>query len=85
MYLPLCAIIDKKYFGVHGGISPNLQKISSIQDNIDEIEKVDRFVELASTGLICDLLWSDPTDDNCETFKTNNLRSCSYFYSSKQS
>ena len=29
--LPLCAVIDKKYFAVHGGISPQCKSIKEIQ------------------------------------------------------
>lgn len=42
--LPLCAIIDNTYFCVHGGISPDAMKISKKKYNIDEIERLNRFV-----------------------------------------
>jgi serine/threonine-protein phosphatase 2B catalytic subunit len=29
--LPLCAIIDQKYFAVHAGISPSCQTLEEIQ------------------------------------------------------
>jgi diadenosine tetraphosphatase ApaH/serine/threonine PP2A family protein phosphatase len=34
--LPVAAVIDKKYFAVHGGISPNFNKV-------EEIQQIDRF------------------------------------------
>jgi serine/threonine-protein phosphatase 2B catalytic subunit len=34
--MPISAIVDGKYFAMHGGISPELSKI-------DQIEKINRF------------------------------------------
>lgn len=34
--MPLACIVDNKYFGMHGGISPELTKL-------DQIEKINRF------------------------------------------
>ncbi|KAI0794857.1 Metallo-dependent phosphatase [Abortiporus biennis] len=51
--LPVTALIDGKFFCVHGGISPELQTLA-------DIETLDRFAEPASHGLLCDLLWADP-------------------------
>jgi len=55
--LPLAAVLNCKligrFFCVHGGLSPNIQ-------TLDEIQSLDRFVEVPSDGPICDLLWSDP-------------------------
>lgn len=58
--LPIAAIIGRKIFCVHGGISPNLQ-------TIDDISKLNRFIEPERVGDLADLLWSDPTDD-CSRF-----------------
>ncbi|KIP05741.1 hypothetical protein PHLGIDRAFT_517540 [Phlebiopsis gigantea 11061_1 CR5-6] len=54
--LPLTALIDGKFFAVHGGISPHLDRIS-------DLAQLDRFMEPPSSGLLCDLLWADPADD----------------------
>ena len=63
--LPLAATIDNKYFCVHGGISPDLTSIGMMIFNIkDELQKIRRNVEVPEKGLLCDLLWSDPTDDD---------------------
>jgi serine/threonine-protein phosphatase 2B catalytic subunit len=51
--LPVAALLDGKFFCVHGGISPELHTVS-------DIDRVNRFMEPASSGLLCDLLWSDP-------------------------
>lgn len=52
-YLPLCAIVQDTIFCVHGGLSPNLESIS-------DIENVTRPVDIPSEGFLANLLWSDP-------------------------
>ena len=54
-YLPLAAVIDTKIFCVHGGLCPSFHSIS-------QLDFVDRFIELPRSGLILDVLWSDPFD-----------------------
>lgn len=69
--LPLCAIVNEKIFCVHGGISPNLK-------NINDINKINRFTPIPDGGLMCDLLWSDPSNTN-ETWGTSSRGvSCTY-------
>jgi serine/threonine-protein phosphatase 4 catalytic subunit len=53
--LALGAVIDNKLFAVHGGISPKLPTVSSI-------DLLDRKQEVPVEGPMCDLLWSDPED-----------------------
>ena len=55
--MPLCAVIDKTIFCVHGGLSPLIT-------TIDQIRLINRKGEIPHEGAICDLLWSDPTDEN---------------------
>lgn len=45
---------------------------------------MNRFVEIPEQGVLCDLLWSDPTDDTADNWAANKNRSCSYFYSRVQ-
>jgi serine/threonine-protein phosphatase 2A catalytic subunit len=54
-YLPLSAIVDSKFFCLHGGLSPNIE-------SLDHIRMIDRFHEVPNEGTMCDLLWSDPED-----------------------
>jgi serine/threonine-protein phosphatase PP1 catalytic subunit len=51
--LPVAAMIDDKIFCMHGGLSPDLNKI-------EDIQKIFRPVEIPDNGLLCDLVWSDP-------------------------
>ncbi|ELP90051.1 serine/threonine protein phosphatase 2A catalytic subunit alpha isoform, putative [Entamoeba invadens IP1] len=53
--LPLAAVIDQRYFCVHGGLSPSLKKI-------DQISMLNRVREVPHEGPMCDLLWSDPEE-----------------------
>ena len=51
--LPVAALIDEKIFCMHGGLSPELK-------NMDQIKNIMRPTDVPDTGLLCDLLWSDP-------------------------
>ncbi|KAI5169890.1 serine/threonine-protein phosphatase 2B catalytic subunit [Pancytospora epiphaga] len=76
MCLPLAAVIQRKAFCCHGGISPDLKRLS-------DINKINRQVEVEYTGLICDIMWADPhTDYSAErkTWVENHKRRCSFFY-----
>ena len=53
-HLPLAAVIGKKVFCAHGGISTD-EKVM-----LDDIKKIKRGCEPPETSLMSDLLWSDP-------------------------
>lgn len=52
-HLPLAAVIENKVFVTHGGIPVN-------PTTLDEIKKIKRGCEPPESGLMSDLLWSDP-------------------------
>ncbi|XP_059445276.1 serine/threonine-protein phosphatase PP1 isozyme 2-like [Corylus avellana] len=54
--LPVAALIDEKILCMHGGLSPDLH-------NLDEIRNMQRPCDVPDNGLLCDLLWSDPSKD----------------------
>lgn len=80
--LPLACVLNKQFFCVHGGISPEL-------GYVDDIKNINRFQETPAFGLMCDLLWSDPLENFesqqslSETFIHNSVRGCSYYYTYK--
>ena len=51
--LPVAALIDEKIFCMHGGLSPELKELQ-------QIKNIMRPTDVPDTGLLCDLLWSDP-------------------------
>lgn len=77
-HLPIAAVVDKKFFCVHGGISPSLGMV-------EEINEIDRFMDPPRKSLFCDLLWSDPHESYGQEggkalFTPNRVRGCSYSY-----
>ena len=71
-WMPVAALIDDKIFCVHGGLSPELS-------TLDQISKLTRPVEVPNSGLLCDILWSDPSNDS-ESWKEND-RGVSFTFS----
>jgi serine/threonine-protein phosphatase PP1 catalytic subunit len=63
-YMPISGIVSKKIICMHGGLSNHLEKI-------DNIKQINRPTEIPDTGLLCDLLWSDPCDDLPTDWGTN--------------
>jgi len=53
-WLPVAAIVSERIICMHGGLSPSLL-------NVVEIDKIPRPAVVPDTGLLCDLLWADPT------------------------
>ncbi len=51
--LPVAALVDEKILCMHGGLSPELQ-------NLQQIADLQRPCDIPDSGLLCDLLWSDP-------------------------
>jgi serine/threonine-protein phosphatase PP1 catalytic subunit len=54
--LPVAAVIDEKIFCVHGGLSPE-------HHSMDQVKRIPRPTDVPDSGIICDLLWSDPDKD----------------------
>ena len=73
--LPCCAIVDKRIFCVHGGLSKDATLVQ-------RISQIDRFSELPGEGLYADLCWSDP-DDNKHEYVPNN-RGAGWLFGSEQ-
>ena len=82
--LPIAAILNDQFFCVHGGISKNLK-------SVEDVNSIDRHKpDFPSSGLFCDLEWSDPSpnydaSDDIQSkeplFAPNVERNCSYYYS----
>ncbi|KAG2777493.1 hypothetical protein JG687_00006392 [Phytophthora cactorum] len=84
--MPVAAMLSTsrgKIMCLHGGLSPEL-------NTIEDIQAMDRRREIPTTGLLCDLLWSDPktphsremgTDvDTQPVWEPNQARGCSYYF-----
>ena len=74
--LPIAAVIDQQVLCIHGGLSPDLK-------TIDEINKLERKVELPESGPLCDLMWSDPDDDDTSNWK-ESPRGVGFWFGQKQ-
>jgi serine/threonine-protein phosphatase PP1 catalytic subunit len=71
-WMPVAALVDEKIFCVHGGLSPEL-------NSLDQLTKIIRPTEIPNSGLLCDILWSDPSYEY-ENWRENE-RGVSFTYS----
>lgn len=81
--LPIAALVEDKILCMHGGLSPDLKQLQ-------DINKIQRPLEVPDAGLMCDLLWADPATGMASTtpgVKTkgwgSNDRGTSYVFSEK--
>ncbi|TVY84714.1 Serine/threonine-protein phosphatase PP-Z [Lachnellula suecica] len=72
--LPIAAIVAGKIFCVHGGLSPAL-------DHMDDIRNIARPTDVPDFGLLNDLLWADPADQ--EKDWESSERGVSYSFGKK--
>jgi len=63
-FMPLAALIEGKILCMHGGLGPDLEKIH-------QIAKIKKPCEIPDEGIVCDLLWSDPSEENTKDYSFN--------------
>ena len=64
--LPVAALIEDRILCMHGGLSKDM-------NSLEEISKISRPSKIPETGVLCDLLWSDPTPFDAESASQFNL------------
>ena len=57
-YLPLGHVLSNEILVIHGGL------FSQEGVTLDELKKINRFQDVPEDGLMCELLWSDPWEEN---------------------
>lgn len=77
--LPLAAVVNGVFFCVHGGLSPELQDFK----NLNNMKKMEQ--DIPGVGMMCDLMWSDPTNMMLgdQLYIPNYDRKCSYSFGPK--
>lgn len=71
-YLPVAAVVGERIFCVHGGLSPLIKHLASLN-------QIRRPVEVLDNKLIADMLWADPKTGQ-EGWSDNLERGISYYY-----
>jgi serine/threonine-protein phosphatase PP1 catalytic subunit len=56
-HFPVAALIEYKILCMHGGLSESLKDVNDIQDVL-------RPNEIPDNGMLCDLLWADPSKEH---------------------
>ena len=70
-WMPIAGLIEDRILCMHGGISPNIE-------NLQDINKIKRPIDIPDEGLMCDILWSDP-DKSIHGWEDND-RGVSYIF-----
>jgi len=60
--LPVCATIDDRVICMHGGLSQDI--MVNGQEDLQKIRDLQRPADIPDAGLLCDLLWADPSPEN---------------------
>lgn len=74
-FLPIAALIDEKILCMHGGLGPDLESVS-------QINNIKRPCDVPDEGIVCDLLWADPSDEGITDYSPNE-RGISVTFNSK--
>lgn len=53
--MPVAGLVEERILCMHGGISPEMK-------SLEQIHKILRPSDVPDSGLICDLLWADPSE-----------------------
>lgn len=64
-YLPLCAVINNKYFCCHGGITPQIELLKSLE----EYERVDNCIRVAKEDHVMGIDSINPSDIDKNSLK----------------
>lgn len=64
-YLPICAVVNKSAFCIHGGLSPRLK-------TVDSIRQINRPIQsFEENQLLTNALWSDPSTSKSSMYAEN--------------
>jgi diadenosine tetraphosphatase ApaH/serine/threonine PP2A family protein phosphatase len=72
--LPIAAVVDRRIFSVHGGLSPEIPFVETIGEQ-------DRVCEIPESGPLTDLVWSDP--ENVQEWRKNQ-RGAGFIFGPRQ-
>lgn len=79
-WMPVAALIDEKILCMHGGLSKELSVVDQINGIKRPTEVPETGIEYDQLGLLCDLLWSDPSADIKRDWVVNE-RGVSFLFS----
>lgn len=64
VHMPLAGLIEGKILCMHGGIGPDLERVP-------QIGLIKKPCDIPDEGIVCDLLWADPSEDNITDYSHN--------------
>jgi serine/threonine-protein phosphatase PP1 catalytic subunit len=81
--MPISALIENKILCMHGGLAYDLQEVNQIKEIVRPTEVPDsgKYNLFNYLGLLCDLLWSDPSEENYTEWAPNTERGVSFKFS----